>query len=1063
MLNRLIAFSLGNRLLVLLCAVSVAVYGALAASRLPVDVLPDLNRPTVTILTEAHGLVPEDVEQFLSRPVEQAVSGASDVVRVRSVSGLGLSVVYVEFDWDVDIHRARQVVQERLQSAVASLPDDAAPQMAPISSVMGQIQMIGLKGRSPDSDPTELRAFADGIVKLRLLGIPGVAQVVTIGGSPRQLQVTADLQRLRAHGVALHDLAEAIRDANAPGSGGLMQVGSRGPAVSVTGLVAGAADLENAVVHAQGGRPVRVADVARVEFGPASIRTGDAGVNGEPGVLLVVFKQPGVDTVALSEAVEAAARELQESTGDSVEFLPAVYRQADFIQRAVDNVTDAVVHGALLVVVVLFLFLANLRSTLITLTALPLSVAVTAIVFEAMGQSINTMTLGGLSVAVGALVDDAIVDVENVFRRLRENRMAGSPRPALEVVFRASSEVRSPILIGTLVVAAVYLPLFALTGMEGRLFTPVGLAYIVSIMASLLVSLTVTPALCSLLLPHSRGVEEGAPGRMVRGLQGVTQRMIGTSLAHPAKIAAAFASLVVVAGFCLATRGTEFLPPFNEGSVQVNLILPPGTSLSTSDALGRRLEAAVAKVEGVANLGRRTGRAEGDEHAEGVNVTEMIVSFDPDCGRTREEILADVRERMHEALPGAATSAEQPLAHLLSHILSGVSAQVAIKVTGEDLSVLRRTAEEVATAIRPVPGVADLMVEPLVLVERVTVAPDRAALARAGLRVHDVSQTVELALEGAEVSRFVQGRLSFPIVLRLGHEDRKDLPAIENLLLSREDGTAVRLGDVARVALTRTPNGIKHENATRRIVVQHNVEDRSLGEVVADVEAALAPVRAALPAGYAIHVGGQFEAQAEAQRVIGVLSLLSLAVIVGLMAAHFRSVRLALFPLASIPVAFIGAVGMVVATGQSVSVATLVGLVSLGGIAVRNNILLVDHYLHLMGEEGEEFGPAMLVRAGRERVVPVLMTALTTGVALVPLVMSPGEPGRELLYPVASVIVGGLAFTTLLDILLTPGLFMVFGREAALRCLRARAAERAEVEHETTQLLRTSPYEEERS
>ncbi len=1053
MLNKLIAFSLSNRLLVLVVALVVALYGTYTAIDLPVDVLPDLNRPTVTILTEAHGLVPEDVEQLIGRPVEQSVSGATGVVKVRSVSGLGLSVVYVVFDWDMEIYRARQIVQERLQTARASLPAGIVPQMAPISSVMGQIQMIGLRSKSGETDSDALRAFADKTIKLRLLGIPGVAQVVSIGGASRQLQVVADTDKLRVYDVALSEVAEAVRAANVNASGGLLQIGSRGPMISVTGLLRTAEDLEQAVIRPDEVRPVRIGDVADVTFGPAAIRTGDAGVNGDEGVLLVVFKQPDVDTVVLSDRIEEALDEIGAAASDDVEILPAIYRQADFIERAVDNVTDALVDGAILVVIVLFIFLANLRTTLITLTAIPLSVAITALVFHWTGQSINTMTLGGLAVAVGALVDDAIVDVENVFRRLKENQAQGAPRHPIEVVFRASSEVRRPVLIGTLVVAAVYLPLFALSGMEGRLFTPIGVAYIVSIMASLLVSMTVTPVLCAYLLPQCKSVADADPSRVVRWLQTGAEKVIRLSVARPGPIAAGFAALVVVAVFVLGTRGTEFLPPFNEGTVQVNLILPPGTGLETSDKFGRRLEQAVAKVEGVAGIGRRTGRAEGDEHAEGVNVTELIISFDPESDRTREEILIDVRQRMAQAVPGAATSAEQPLAHLLSHLLSGVSAQVAIKIFGEDLAVLRQTADEVAGAIRGVPGVADLVVEPQVLVERVDIEPRRAQLARMGVRVADMAETVELALEGGEVSRLVEGRFSYPIVLRLAHKDRKDLPAIRSLLVEAGDGRHVRLGDIASVGLSRTPNSIKHENASRRIVVQHNVEGRALGEVVTDVDAALDKVRAGLPPGYSIRIGGQFQAQSAAARVIGVLSLLSLLVMIGLISMHFKSLKLALFPIAAIPMALVGAVGLIVVTGQTVSIATLVGLVSLGGIAARDNILLIDHYLHLMGDEGEEFSLAMIVRAGRERVVPVLMTALTTGIALIPLVLSPGEPGRELLYPVASVIVGGLISTTLLDVLLTPGLFWTFGRGAAETVVELRRREGVELERACDELV----------
>ncbi|MHC4449870.1 MAG: efflux RND transporter permease subunit, partial [Planctomycetota bacterium] len=1005
----------------------VALWGTLVAVKLPIDVLPDLNRPTVTIMTEAHGLVPQAVEQLITRHIEQSVNGATGVTRVRSTSGLGLSVVFVEFGWETDIYLNRQIVQEKLQLARSQLPPGIEPHMAPISSVMGQIQLIGVRSRSGKTDPTEIRAFVDQSLKLRLLSLSGVAQVVTIGGAPKQLQVIADADKLRAYDVGLEELADGIRQSNVAGSGGFLNIGPKGPLVTVTGLIRDARDLEQAVVRDDPVRPVRVSDVARVDFGPAAIRTGDAGVNGSPGVIAVVFKQPGTDTTELSGRIDAELAALEPTLPADLEVHSGIYRQSDFIRRAIDNVTEAVRDGSILVVLILFAFLLNFRTTAITLTAIPLSIATTALVFKLFGISINTMTLGGLAVAIGALVDDAIVDVENVYRRLRQNR----DKPALGVIFLASSEVRKPILIGTLVVAAVYLPLFALSGVEGRLFAPIGLAYIVSIMASLLVSLTVTPVLCSWLLPHSKAIETEQDGWLVRKLKAGSARVITLSLTHPVRIASLLAAFVVAGILILATRGSEFLPPFNEGSAQINLVLPPGTSLETSDAFGSRMEEVVMSVEGVTTAGRRSGRAEGDEHAEGVHFSEVIVSFDPESERSRAEILAEIRERLADVFPGVATSVEQPLAHLLSHLLSGVYAQVAVKVFGDDLPTLRKIGKEVESSLRGIDGVVDLNQEQQVLVEQIEVEPNRSALARQGLTVEDVAHTVELALEGEEVSRLILGQYSFPIVMRLEEKDRKDMPAVRNLIVRAADGRALRLDDLADVRLARTPNNISRENVSRRLVVQHNVQGRSLGEVVADVEVALDKLRAKLPSGYAIRVSGQFEAQEKAATLMISLSSLSVAVMFVLMYLHFGSANLAFQCLATIPMAFVGAVAFILATDQPVSIATLVGLISLGGIAARNSILLLDHFLHLMREEGEAFSREMIVRAGQERMVPVLMTALTSGIALVPLVMSPDLPGRELLYPVASVIVGGLVSATLLNVLLTPGIFWLFGREPA--------------------------------
>ncbi|MHC5010795.1 MAG: efflux RND transporter permease subunit, partial [Planctomycetota bacterium] len=652
MLARIIALSLKNRMAVAFAALAIAIFGAMTALRLPVDVLPDLNRPTVTIMTDSHGMVPEDVERFVTRYVEQAMNGATGVLRVRSSSGMGLSIVWVEFDWGTDIYRNRQIVQEKLQLARRHLPDHAEPEMAPISSLMGQILLVGVRSRSGETDPNDIRAVVEQSVKLRLLSISGVAQVTASGGSPLQLQVIVDADKLRAHDVTLEEVTEAIQHANVAASGGLLSIGTKGPLITVTGLIEETADLGRAVVRHDDLRPVRVEDVARVDFGPSAIRTGDAGVDAGPGVVVTISKQPGVDTMDLTRRIDAELEDIQRTLPDDLEIIPGLYRQADFIDRAVDNVAGAVKEGSLLVLIVLFLFLLNFRTTIITLTALPLSLAITALVFALVGVSINTMTLGGIAVAIGSLVDDAIVDVENVFRRLKENRREGKPRKALAVVFLASCEVRRPILIGTFVAAAVYLPLFALSGMEGRLFTPVGVAYIVSIMASLFVALSVTPVLCFWLLPHAKATARIGDGWFVRNLKNLAERLIRLSLKRPVAVITLFGALVVSAVGALSSRGTEFLPPFNEGSALVNFILPPGTSLKTSAEFGRRLEKLIDDVDGVAHFARLTGRAEGDEHVHNVNFSLVLISFDPSSKRPREEILGEIRHRMTEDFPG---------------------------------------------------------------------------------------------------------------------------------------------------------------------------------------------------------------------------------------------------------------------------------------------------------------------------------------------------------------------------------------------------------------------------
>ncbi|MCC6741117.1 MAG: efflux RND transporter permease subunit [Planctomycetia bacterium] len=1062
MLNRIIAFSLRARFLVVFGALLVAFYGSWVAVRMPVDVLPDLNRPTVTIMTEAHGMVPEDVELLINRPLEQLLNGATGVTRIRSSAGRELGVVFVEFGWGTDIFRNRQIVQEKLQLAAASLPPGVQPQMAPISSVMGQVLIVGVQSRGGGTDATALRAIADLQVKTRLRAVNGVAQVVSSGGAPQELQVTVDADKLRAFDVTIEEVSGAVQAANINATGGMMEIGWKGPLVAVTGRLMRPEDLADAVVRPDPVRPVRLKDVARVEFGPTAVLSGAAGINGQPGVVLVVFKQPAVDTAKLTDDVVAELAALQKTMPEDIVLIPDLFQQAGFIHRAVDNVSDAVRDGAILVVVILFLFLLNFRTTFITLTAIPLSVAITAIVFQVMGLTINTMTLGGLAVAIGALVDDAIVGVENVFRRLRENAKSANPERTLWVIFRASSEVRNPILIGTLLVVVVYIPLFFLTGMEGRLFTPIGLAYIISTLGSLVVSLTLTPVLCHYLLDEKFASKHAEDGFLVRRLKSATAAVIRFSIAAPIPLAGTLAALVVAGLLVLGTRGANFLPAFKEGAAQVNLILPPDASLRVSDEYGRRMEALVKTVEGVKHVARRTGRAEGDEHAEGVGMSEAIVTFDPGSRRSREEMVEEIREKLAKEFPGVATEVEQPLAHLLSHLLSGVNAQVAIKIYGPDLDVLRDAAKEAENAIRGIDGVRDLFTEQQVLVDQIEVRPNREKMGQAGLTAGQVAESVELALAGEEISRLTMGISTYPIVVRLEPKDRADLNALRGLVLRSGSGVPIRLGDVADVAMSKTPNNINRENASRRIVVQHNVGGRALGEVVADVQRALDPLRKKLGAlpGYSVRISGQFEAQAEATRLISVLSVLSLGAMCVILYMHFRSVNLMLQVLLSIPMAFVGAVAYIVASGQPMSVATLVGLISLGGIAARNAILLLDHYIHLIREEGEDFTPAMIVRAGQERMVPVLMTALCSGIALVPLALAADKPGRELLYPVATVIIGGLASGTLLEFLVRPGIFWTFSRDAALRLAKHRegsAREMVALRHEFSETTPEAP------
>ncbi|MDX1947455.1 MAG: efflux RND transporter permease subunit [Pirellulaceae bacterium] len=1044
MLNSIIKLSLRYRAVTIALAVVLTVYGAIELSRLPIDVFPDLNRPRVTVLTEAPGLAPEEIETLITFPLESSLNGATGVQAVRSQSGVGLSVIYVEFAWGTDIFIDRQIVAERLALAADRLPRGVKPQMAPISSIMGQVLQVGMYSEGDQTKPVELRTLADWVVRQRLLTVPGVAQVITIGGGRKQFQVLVNADELLKYDVTLEEVERAVAASNSNTSGGYLDEGGDELLVRSMGRIQALGDLENVVVKSSTDRPVLLRQVARVREG-AQVKRGEAAVNGSPAVILVIAKQPGADTRSLTQGVIQALADLRPSLPADIRINTEIYQQQEFIDRSIHNVTEALLHGGILVVVVLFLFLMNFRTTLITLTAIPLSIVATGLVFKWTGMSINTMTLGGLAVAIGELVDDAIVDVENIFRRLKENRQLARPRSALRVVYEASSEVRSSIVFSTILVVLVFVPLFALGGMEGRLFTPLGVAYIVSIVASLLVSLTVTPVLSFWLLPRAKFLDHDADGLLLRLLKWLAGFAIRLSVRHPVPILAAVGAAVLLSGVVATRLGRDFLPPFNEGSVQVNVLLPPGTSLAESNRMAGIVDRRIKHIEGVIAFGRRTGRAEMDEHAEGVNVSEIIISFDPASKRSREEILAELRTELSEAnIPGVVISAEQPLAHLISHMLSGVKAQIGIKLYGDDLAVLRTKAEQMRAAIAGIPGIKDLQVEPQVEIPQLQIKLNREQLAQYGLSPQYVNEFVETAMNGRVVSEVVLSERKFDLVVRLDDQFREDQARLRRLALNLPSGGRIALADVAAIDRGSGPNTINRENVRRRIVIQCNTAGRDLNSVVTDIQRKLAPIQNSLPTGYFVELGGQFESQRNATRMIGLLGLISLAAMFLALYTLFRSTNLALQVLAALPMAAIGAVAALVVTRQSLTVASLVGFISLAGIASRNGILLIAHYLHLVRHEGEKFTPEMIERAGKERLAPMLMTALTAGIALIPLVLAAGEPGKEILYPVATVILGGLISSTLLDFFVHPALFWCFGRPQAARQLAGDEADELE-------------------
>ena len=1141
MLNALIKFSLRHRpLVVVLCLVALG-YGGYLAARMPIDVFPDLDRPRVTVMTECPGLAPEEVETLVTYPLESALLGATGVQDVRSQSGFGLSVVYVEFGWNVDIRTARQTVQERLTTVAGDLPEGVRPQMAPISSIMGQFMIAGLR-RQPGPNggelaaitgtpyygervtaadgastlyvwkpadrrnlasweaipvtavawqqptsggsqtvratvaghsreivfPSEaerqlaLRTLADWVVRPRLLKITGIAQVITMGGGRKQYQVLVDPVKLAEYGVTLQNVEDALRANNVNHTGGYSVAGGTETPIRVIGRLGPdpkqvVTDLRLITVkapekHEPGkppGRPVLLEDIARVTEG-AQLKRGDSTINGYPAVALTVTKQPHVDTRALTDAVKEALREVEGSLPPDVVVESDLYQLRDFIDRGVYNVGEALVIGAGLVLIILFLFLLNFRTTFISLTAIPLSLALTVLVFKLVGLvtgvelSINVMTLGGIAVAMGELVDDAIVDVENIYRRLGENAQSAAPRPALRVIYEASVEIRSAIVFGTALVILVFLPLFALSGIEGRLFAPLGVAYIVSILASLVVSICVTPVLSYYLLARSSAAHHHGDGFLLRGLKWAGAHLIRFSIRRQVLIQIVTWLLVGYCAWRLTTIGADFLPPFDEGVVQVNVTLPSGASLDASnqasalvDAKLRSLQKSQANPDGeVLAFLRRTGRAEMDEHAEPPNANEFFVVINPESGKSRKEVIAKLQREVKEEVPGVDVEVEQPLAHLISHMISGSTAQIAIKLYGDDLDTLEKLANQIKASISTVPGVSSLAVEPMRKVDEVHVKLRPEALAFYGVDRAYVGNFVQVALNGEVVSQVVEGQRRFDLLVRLEEPYRADVANLGDLRLDLPGGREqVRLGDLADI----TPptggdagaNQVKRDNVRRRIVIRCNALGRDLKSVVTDIRRNVAQ-DVPLPEGYFVEYGGQFESQERATRLIAVLAAASVVGMFFVLYMLFPSARIVAQILIAVPTAFIGGVIALVVSGQTLTVASLVGFISLGGIAARNGILLVTHYLHLMRHEGERFDEKMVLRGSLERLSPVLMTALTAGIALIPLVVVGQEPGREILYPVATVILGGLITSTFCEFLIRPGLFLRFSGTAAV-------------------------------
>jgi len=1028
MLNVIIRFALQYRLLIVALAVLLTIYGGMMIAKLPVDVFPDLNRPTVTIFTEAEGLAPEEVETLVTLPIETSVNGATGVERVRSASGIGLSIIWVEFGWDTDIYIARQIITEKLQQISERLPQGTRPIMGPISSIMGEIMLVGLTSSNAQTTSMDLRSLADWNVRQRLLGIPGISQITVIGGDLKQYQVLVSPQKLQNHNVNLHDVEEAVRNSNVNSTGGFLLKDYQEGLIRNLARVTGIEDLASTVLpqKIRGAPELTLNQVAEVKLGGPLAKRGDAGINGQPAVILSIQKQPGADTVKLTHAIEDELAKLKPTLPGGVTIHSDIFRQSQFIERAIQNVEEALRDGSILVTIVLFIFLLNFRTTFITLTAIPLSFVLTAIIFKWFGLSINTMTLGGLAVAIGELVDDAIVGVENVYRRLRENRHAAEPRPAFDVIYEASSEVRNSIVFATIIVVLVFVPLFAMQGIEGRIFAPLGIAYIVSIISSLLVSLTLTPALCYFLLPKMKQMTAEHEGWLIRKIKAAETGILNIVFPRARVVFVLIGVLFIGAMATVPYMGREFLPEFNEGSATINLLSAPGTSLQESNRIGAIAENLIRQVPEVSSTGRRTGRAELDDHAEGVHSSEIEVELKP-SKRERKEILADLRGKLDE-IPGIAINIGQPISHRIDHMLSGVRAQIAVKLFGSDLAVLRAKAEEIRQVMAETKGIVDLSVEKQVLIPQLHVRFDRDKAVKYGIMPGEAAEYAELAMNGKTVSQIIDGQKIYDVVMRLEDQARNDSDAIKNIPIDTVSGGVVPLGMLANVEEAKGPNIINRENVQRRIVIQANVAGEDLVGTVEKLQKVMNE-KVHLPQGYFITYGGQFESQASASKMIVWLSLFSFAGMFLVLFSYFKSINFAFQVMASIPLAFIGAVAGLWITGGIFSIATMVGFVTLTGIAARNGIMMIAHYLHLMEHEGEKFDLKMIYRGTQERLIPVLMTASTASLALIPLVIAAGQPGREILHPVAVVIFSGLFSSTLLDLILRPLIFWHFSKK----------------------------------
>jgi len=1042
MLKSLIAFSLRYASLVVLAAILVTGYAAWRLPQMSVDVFPELNAPTVVIMAEAGGLAADEVEQYVTFPIETAVNGMTGVRRVRSASAIGLAIVWVDLDWGADLYDARQLVSERMANVRESLPPDVEPFLTPITSIAGEIMLISLSSPSGDATPLQLRSFAEFDLRNKILAIPGVAQVVAIGGELPEYQVNVDQTRLRLYGLTISDVVIAAGGAHSTASAGyLPNVGSFEIPIRQQSRVTQTSDIAETIIKYHDGVPVTIGQVADVRLGPA-LKRGEASQQGQPAVVISIQKSPGTNTLALTNQIDALFTQLEPTLPEGMVLNRDVFRQTHFIDRAIGNVSTVLFEAVLIVAVVLILFLMNFRTTVITLTALPVSLAVGLLTMDAMGMGLNVMALGGLTVAIGVLVDDAIIDVENVFRRLKQNRKLPETarRPLSDVIFDASNEIRPAMVFATVIIVMVFVPLLFMEGLEGRFFQPLALTYMISILASLVVALTLTPALCKILLGGRLGGHR-TDSLLVRWLKRVYEPSLRWALGLRLWVLG-FAGLVTASAILLAsTFGTSFLPPFNEGTFTVFLLAPPGTSLVESDRLATQVEGRIAAIEGVRSVARRTGRAERDEHAEPVSNSEIEVSLLPtgDQPTVRREI-----DTILAAIPGITTMVGQPIEHRLSHLLSGTPAAIAINIFGEDLTALRRVAKDIEVELQTLPGAREVNANREMMVTSLPIRYRHAELAAAGLTPAAAAEQVREAMYGEVVDTINQGIRQYNLVVRLDPSQRETVEQVKNLLLRGQGGATVRLRDVASIGPERSSNLITRENAQRKAVVSLNVaDDSNLGDLIGQVRARVDPI--VQRAGFTVQYGGQFEAQQSATRTILFTGLVVVVLMLMLLQISTGSMRAALLVMLNMPLALIGGIAAIfLSQGDAwsntlalfgsgtyvapvISIASMIGFITLFGISIRNGILLINHYNHLIEQEGASLGEAIM-QGSMERLVPILMTALAAALGLLPLALAAGEPGSELLAPLAIVTLGGLLSSTILNLIVVPaGYSLVFG------------------------------------